>query len=36
VRSHLRSIMEKTGCNRQAEIAALLAGVPSFPSGEIA
>ncbi|MGD9657870.1 MAG: helix-turn-helix transcriptional regulator [Methylocystis sp.] len=33
VRAHLRSIMDKTGCSRQAEIVALLSGIPSFPTG---
>jgi DNA-binding CsgD family transcriptional regulator len=35
VRAHLRSIMDKTGCNRQAEIIALLAGATPFPSIEL-
>jgi len=27
VRTHLRGVMEKTGCNRQAEVVALLGGL---------
>ena len=30
VRTHLRGVLEKTGCRRQAEVVALLSGVPSF------
>ncbi|WP_158817817.1 helix-turn-helix transcriptional regulator [Methylocapsa sp. S129] len=30
VRSHLKAVMEKTGCNRQAEVVALLGGI-AFP-----
>jgi DNA-binding CsgD family transcriptional regulator len=32
VRTHLRSILEKTGCHRQAEVVALLTGI-SAPRG---
>lgn len=28
VRTHLRGVMEKTGCSRQAEVVALLSGIP--------
>jgi DNA-binding CsgD family transcriptional regulator len=31
VRSQLRGVLEKTGCQRQAEVAALLSGLYSFP-----
>ncbi len=32
VRTHLRRVLEKTGCNRQSEAVALLAGIPVLPS----
>jgi DNA-binding CsgD family transcriptional regulator len=32
VRSQVKSVMAKTGTNRQAEIAALLAGLPKLKS----
>ena len=35
IRRQLRAVMEKTGCGRQAEDVALLAGTPSFPHGQI-
>ena len=35
VRTHLRSLMEKTGCNRQTEVVSLLARVPTFPTGDL-
>ncbi|WP_246720575.1 helix-turn-helix transcriptional regulator [Methylocystis sp. H4A] len=36
VRTHLRGVMEKTGCNRQAEVVALLGGLVPLnpPKGE--
>ncbi|ULO23693.1 helix-turn-helix transcriptional regulator [Methylocystis sp. SB2] len=36
VRTHLRGVMEKTGCNRQAEVVALLGGLAPLnaPRGE--
>ena len=36
VRTHLRGVMEKTGCNRQAEVVALLGGLTPLnpPKGE--
>jgi len=36
VRTHLRGVMEKTGCNRQAEVVALLGGLASLgaPRGD--
>ena len=30
VRTHLRGVMEKTGCNRQAEVVALLGGLAAL------
>jgi len=33
VRTHVRGALEKTGCNRQAEMVALLTGIPAPPSG---
>ena len=27
VRTHVRGVLEKTGCNRQAEVVALLTGI---------
>ena len=35
VRSQLRRVLEKTGCTRQAEVAALLAGVGHGPSASV-
>ena len=32
VRTHVRRVMEKTGCNRQVDIVALLSGI-SLPRG---
>jgi DNA-binding CsgD family transcriptional regulator len=33
VRTHVRGVLEKTGCNRQAEVVALLTGiVPPRPA----
>ncbi len=34
IRTQVRGVLEKTGCNRQAELVALLSGIKSFPSGE--
>lgn len=34
VRSQLRRVLEKTGCTRQAEVAALLANIAIVPAGE--
>ncbi|MBI2735637.1 MAG: helix-turn-helix transcriptional regulator [Rhodospirillales bacterium] len=34
VRSQVKAVMAKTGTSRQAEIAALLAGLPRLPAGE--
>ena len=31
IRAQLRAVMDKTGCGRQAEVVALLAGMPTFP-----
>lgn len=36
VRTHLRGVMEKTGCNRQAEVVALLGGLTPLASSKSA
>jgi DNA-binding CsgD family transcriptional regulator len=33
IKTHIRRLLEKTGCNRQAEVVALLSGVSSLPRG---
>lgn len=33
VRTHMRGVLQKTGCNRQAEVVALLSGIPPIGGG---